>query len=176
MGAVFEMPIVIFFLSRIGVVTPRFLMRHFRTAVLIIAVLAAVITPTGDMLTMSVFAGPMILLYLLGVLVSWLFGRRPSADDVVTRTVGVPDGITPELPGGLLFTAERIVDGVLEAGLGDPARWEAWLGAADRSAPGRGVHGARRTARRPDPAGQADAPRRLWPLRSGTIGTPDSNG
>ena len=80
MGAVFEMPIIIFFLSRIGVVTPRFLMRHFRTAVLLIAVLAAVITPTGDMLTMSVFAGPMILLYLLGVLVAWLFGRRPPAD------------------------------------------------------------------------------------------------
>jgi len=78
MGAVFELPIVIFFLSRIGVVTPRFLMRHFRSAVLIIALLAAVITPTGDMLTMSVFAGPMILLYLLGVLVSWLFGRPPE--------------------------------------------------------------------------------------------------
>jgi len=76
MGAVFELPIVIFFLSRIGVVTPRFLMRHFRTAVLLIAVLAAVITPTGDMLTMSVFAGPMILLYLLGVFVSWAFGKR----------------------------------------------------------------------------------------------------
>jgi sec-independent protein translocase protein TatC len=79
MGAVFELPIVIFFLSRVGVVTPRFLMRHFRTAVLIIAVLAAVITPTGDMLTMSVFAGPMILLYLLGVLVAWVFGRPPGA-------------------------------------------------------------------------------------------------
>jgi len=76
MGLVFEMPIVIFFLSRIGVVTPRFLMRHFKTAVLIIAILAAILTPTGDMLTMSVFAGPMILLYLLGVGVSWLFGSR----------------------------------------------------------------------------------------------------
>jgi sec-independent protein translocase protein TatC len=77
MGAVFELPILIFFLSRIGVITPRFLMRHFRTAVLLIAVLAAIITPTGDVLTMSVFAGPMILLYLLGVLVAWLFGKPP---------------------------------------------------------------------------------------------------
>jgi sec-independent protein translocase protein TatC len=81
MGAVFEMPIIIFFLARIGVVTPRFLMRHFRTAVLLIALLAAVITPTGDMLTMSVFAGPMVLLYLLGVLVAWVFGRRPRKDE-----------------------------------------------------------------------------------------------
>ncbi len=78
MGLVFELPILIFFLSRIGVVTPQFLMRHFRIAVLIIAVLAAVLTPTGDILTMSVFAGPMILLYLLGVGVSWLVARRPE--------------------------------------------------------------------------------------------------
>ena len=76
MGLVFEMPIVIFFLSRIGLVTPEFLMRHFRTAVVVIAVLAAVITPTGDMLTMAVFGGPMILLYLTGVGVAKAFGRR----------------------------------------------------------------------------------------------------
>jgi sec-independent protein translocase protein TatC len=78
MGAVFELPIVIFFLARIGVVTPQFLMRHFRIAVLLIAVLSAVLTPTGDVLTMSVFALPMILLYLLGVAVAWLFGRPPT--------------------------------------------------------------------------------------------------
>ena len=76
MGAVFEMPIVIFFLARIGVVTPAFLMRNFRYAVLILALLAAVLTPTGDMLTMAVFTVPMILLYLLGVGVAWLFGRK----------------------------------------------------------------------------------------------------
>ena len=75
MGAVFELPIVILFLSRVGLVTPAFLMKHFRTAVLVMAVLSAVITPTGDMLTMSIFAGPMILLYLLGVAVSWIITR-----------------------------------------------------------------------------------------------------
>jgi sec-independent protein translocase protein TatC len=64
MGAVFELPILIFFLSRIGVVTPGFLMRHFRTAVLLIAVLAAIITPTG----------------LLGVLVAWVFGKPGPKD------------------------------------------------------------------------------------------------
>jgi sec-independent protein translocase protein TatC len=72
MGLVFEMPVVIFFLSRIGVVTPAFLMRHFRYAVLIIAVLSAVLTPTGDVMTMTIFAGPMILLYLLGAGVAWI--------------------------------------------------------------------------------------------------------
>jgi len=80
MGTVFELPIVIFFLSRMGLVSPAFLMRHFRYAVLIIAVLSAVITPTGDVVTMSVFAGPMILLYLLGVAVSWLFGGKPDGE------------------------------------------------------------------------------------------------
>ena len=46
------------------------------------AVLSAVLTPTGDVITMSVFAGPMIVLYLFGVLVSWLFGKpRPGEPD-----------------------------------------------------------------------------------------------
>ena len=76
MGLVFELPVAIFFLSRVGLVTPRFLMRHFRTAVLIIAILSAVLTPTGDIPTMAVFAVPMILLYLLGVAVSWIFGGK----------------------------------------------------------------------------------------------------
>jgi sec-independent protein translocase protein TatC len=79
MGAVFETPVLIYFLSRLGLVTPRFLMRHFRLALLVIAVLAAVLTPTGDVVTMSVFAVPMILLYLLGVFVSWAAGA-PGKD------------------------------------------------------------------------------------------------
>jgi sec-independent protein translocase protein TatC len=76
MGAVFELPILIFFLARMGVVTPGFLLRHFRTAVILMAVTAAVITPSGDMLTMLVFAGPMVALYLLGTALAWLFAPR----------------------------------------------------------------------------------------------------
>jgi sec-independent protein translocase protein TatC len=81
LGLVFELPVVIALLARAGIVTPGFLMRHFRTAVLIIAVLAAILTPTGDIMTMSVFAGPMILLYLLGVGVAWAFARGSDAED-----------------------------------------------------------------------------------------------
>jgi sec-independent protein translocase protein TatC len=77
MGTVFELPVVIFLLTRVGIVTPAFLMRHFQIAVLIIATVAALITPTGDVLTMTIFAAPMIVLYLIGVGVSWLFARRP---------------------------------------------------------------------------------------------------
>lgn len=75
MGTVFELPVLIFLLARLGLVTPGFLMRHFQIAVLIIAGAAALITPTGDVLTMCIFAVPMIGLYLLGVAIAWLFAR-----------------------------------------------------------------------------------------------------
>ena len=78
-GLVFEMPAIIVLLSRFGIVTPAFLLRHFRMAVLVIAILAAVITPSGDALTMGIFAGPMIGLYLLGVGVAWLFAPKAEA-------------------------------------------------------------------------------------------------
>ncbi len=78
-GLVFEMPIIILVLSRFGIVTPGFLMRHFRMAVMIIAIAAAVITPSGDALTMSVFALPMIGLYLLGVAFAWIAAKPRAA-------------------------------------------------------------------------------------------------
>jgi sec-independent protein translocase protein TatC len=77
-GLVFEMPIVILVLSRFGIVTPGFLMRHFRIAIMVIAIAAAVITPSGDALTMTVFALPMVALYLLGVAFAWI-AARPAA-------------------------------------------------------------------------------------------------
>ena len=67
MGVVFQLPIVIFVLSKIGLVTPRGLLRNFRWAVLVIFVVAGVLTPTPDMVTQTVFAAPMIVLYLLGI-------------------------------------------------------------------------------------------------------------
>ncbi|MCU0292494.1 MAG: twin-arginine translocase subunit TatC [Thermoanaerobaculaceae bacterium] len=76
LGVVFELPVLIGFLARLGVVGHRFLLRHFRWAVLAIFVIAAIITPTPDIPTQCVFALPMVGLYLLGVLVAWLFGKR----------------------------------------------------------------------------------------------------
>jgi sec-independent protein translocase protein TatC len=76
LGAVFEIPVLIFFLARFGIVTPGWLLRKFRYAVLVIAILAAVLTPTPDMFNMLMFMAPMILLYLLGILVAWLFGGK----------------------------------------------------------------------------------------------------
>ncbi|HUO84478.1 MAG TPA: twin-arginine translocase subunit TatC, partial [Thermoanaerobaculia bacterium] len=76
MGLVFETPILIFFLARLGIVTPAFLLQKFKYAVVAIFVIAAVITPTPDVVTQSALAIPMILLYLLGIGISYLFGRR----------------------------------------------------------------------------------------------------
>ena len=76
LAVMFLLPIVIFMLSQLGIVTPRFLMRHFRWAVLIIIILSAAITPTPDAVNMTIVAGPTLLLYLLGVGASALVQRR----------------------------------------------------------------------------------------------------
>jgi|ERR1700739_3232099 len=67
LGVVFELPVLIFFLALFGIVTPQFLWKNIRYAILIIAVLAAIITPTPDALTMLIFMAPMLGLYLLGI-------------------------------------------------------------------------------------------------------------
>jgi sec-independent protein translocase protein TatC len=81
LGLVFEMPMLMFFLARIGIVNARQLLKGFRWAVLGIFVTAAVITPTPDIATQTVFAVPMILLYLLGVVVAAIFGRKREPDE-----------------------------------------------------------------------------------------------
>ena len=78
-GAVlFEIPVVIFFLTILGLVTARLLVRHLRYAILIIFIAAAFITPTQDIPTMMVFALPMLVLYLVGILIAWIFRSKPQ--------------------------------------------------------------------------------------------------
>ena len=81
LGIVFQIPPVIFVLSRIGLVTPGFLLRNLKYAVLIAFIVAAVITPTADIPNMMIMAGPMILLYLVGVIVSFVFGKKRRTED-----------------------------------------------------------------------------------------------
>jgi sec-independent protein translocase protein TatC len=76
MGAVFQLPIVIAFMSMMGMVTPKFLLRKFRHATVIIFIVAAVISPTTDAINLFIFAGPMMVLYVLSIGVSWIFARR----------------------------------------------------------------------------------------------------
>lgn len=72
LGITFELPIVIFFLSLFGIVSPTFLWKNIRYAILIIFVIAAIITPTPDIATLCVFASPMLVLYLISIGVSSL--------------------------------------------------------------------------------------------------------
>src|SRR5262245_23297334 len=76
MGVVFQMPTIVFFLAKMKLVTWRFLARNFKYAVLIIFIAAAVITPSGDMVTQTIFAAPMIGLYVLGIFIAWVVGPK----------------------------------------------------------------------------------------------------
>ncbi len=71
-GVTFELPVLIFFLTMLRVVTPGFLIEHSRYAILAITVLAAFITPTPDIVNLLIFAVPMILLYFVGVFAGYL--------------------------------------------------------------------------------------------------------
>jgi len=75
-GLVFETPILIFFLSRLGIVTPAFLMQKSKYAIVLSFVISAIITPTPDWVTCTALALPMIGLYYLGVLISWMFAKK----------------------------------------------------------------------------------------------------
>lgn len=76
LGLVFELPVLVFFLSLFGIVTPKFLWKNIRYAILVIAVVAAIITPTPDATTMLIFMAPMILLYFVGIAVSAITVRK----------------------------------------------------------------------------------------------------
>ena len=71
LGISFEMPILIFFLALFGIVSPKFLWKNIRYAILAIFLVAAIITPSPDPWTMCIYAVPMLSLYLIGIGVAW---------------------------------------------------------------------------------------------------------
>jgi len=71
-GIIFEIPVLLFLLTLIRVASPAFLVRHSRYAILIIVILAAVITPTGDVFNLALFATPMIILFYVGIFASYI--------------------------------------------------------------------------------------------------------
>lgn len=75
-GLVFELPILVYILANLGILTPKFMRKHRRYAVIIILVIAAIVTPTPDALTMSVVALPLLLLYELSITVAGAVERR----------------------------------------------------------------------------------------------------
>jgi len=75
-GVIFETPILAFFLARMGIINHHFLLAKLKYAILISFVVAAIITPTPDMVTQSLLAVPMIGLYAVSILIAWIFGKR----------------------------------------------------------------------------------------------------
>ena len=79
LGATFELPILVMFLALFGLITPGWLWRNIRYAILVIFIIAAIITPTPDILTMCVFAAPMLVLYVISIGVAYMV--HPSRRD-----------------------------------------------------------------------------------------------
>jgi len=75
MGVVFQMPAVTYVLARIGLITAGFLLRIWKTAVIVILIAAAVLSPTSDIPNMLLFAAPMLVLYIVSIFVAWLFSK-----------------------------------------------------------------------------------------------------
>jgi len=78
-GAVFELPVLIVFATRMGFVTPRTLAKNRRYAFVIAFVIAAILTPTPDAFNQTLMALPMIVLYEVGILASRIFTRKEVA-------------------------------------------------------------------------------------------------
>jgi len=72
MGIVFEMPILIFFLALMGIVSAGWMWRNLRYSILAIFIIAAIVTPTPDILNMCIFAAPMLALYVLSIAIAWM--------------------------------------------------------------------------------------------------------
>jgi sec-independent protein translocase protein TatC len=80
LGVVFEIPTITFFTSRLGLVSPRMLLKVWRYAVIVIFIVAAVLSPTTDVPNLLVFAAPMMILYFLSVGIAWVFHRRRQTE------------------------------------------------------------------------------------------------
>jgi sec-independent protein translocase protein TatC len=72
MGLIFEMPILVFFLALMGIVSAGWMWRNIRYSILGIFIVAAIITPTPDVVNMCIFAAPMLALYVLSIVIAWL--------------------------------------------------------------------------------------------------------
>ena len=84
MGLSFEFPLVIYILSAMGLVKPRILLQQWRLAVVIIAIVAAAVTPTVDPVNMSIVMAPLIVLYFVSILLSYLAvatTRKPKTSE-----------------------------------------------------------------------------------------------
>ena len=75
-GVVFQMPTVVLFLARMGMLTARFMLRNFKYAVLLIVIVSAVVTPDGGGVSLVAMSGPLVVLYIFSIGLAWLFGKK----------------------------------------------------------------------------------------------------
>jgi sec-independent protein translocase protein TatC len=80
LGITFQLPTLVLFLARMGVITPRFMIKNLKFAVLLIVIASAVLSPDGGGVGMVAMGGPVILLYILSVGLAWAFGRKRDID------------------------------------------------------------------------------------------------
>ena len=81
MGLIFQMPAITYVLARIGIISAGFLLRSWKVSLVIILVVAAVVSPTGDIPNLMLFSAPMVFLYLVSILVAWIFGKKRKTDE-----------------------------------------------------------------------------------------------
>ena len=80
MGLIFQMPAITYVLARIGLISAGLLVRSWKIAIVVILIVAAVVSPTGDIPNMMLFAAPMMVLYIVSVFIAWFFGKKRQPD------------------------------------------------------------------------------------------------
>jgi sec-independent protein translocase protein TatC len=80
MGIIFQMPAVSYVLARIGILTPGMLIKSWKISLVVILIIAAVVSPTADVINMMLFAAPMMALYIVSIFITWFFGKRRQTD------------------------------------------------------------------------------------------------
>jgi sec-independent protein translocase protein TatC len=79
MGVVFQMPAITYVLARIGLITARLMVKIWKTALIVILISAAVLSPTNDIPNMLLFAAPMLVLYVVSIFIAWIFNKPRTA-------------------------------------------------------------------------------------------------
>ena len=79
-GVVFQMPTIVLFLARMGVLTARFMIRNIKYAILGIVIISALVTPDGGGVSLVAMSGPLILLYIFSIGLAWAFGKKKTIE------------------------------------------------------------------------------------------------
>jgi sec-independent protein translocase protein TatC len=82
LGITFQLPTLVLFLARMGMITPRFMIRNFKYAVLLIIIAAAVLSPDGGGVGLIAMGGPVVILYVFSIGLAWAFGRKKKPETV----------------------------------------------------------------------------------------------